>query len=224
MAELLTRQLHLELEKTNNAFSRWAANSEDELTKSASQFQQNMEECDHTIIAIEQNINQLEEVRVTNAEIKETQKQEFDNIMKQTTILKDKNSKLNAELQKYEYEEAQELNRLEKTRSEHDNMRNKMEKTLNDLTHGIRLYTSLGLEFQKADSDCMKFIFTQISSSNPSKQYYFTMYVDDNDKYQLVDTKPKLPTKVCNTSIIQLNEDNNIGKFVVNMRNGFKEL
>ena len=99
-----------------------------------------------------------------------------------------------------------------------------MERTLNDLTHGIRLYSSLGLEFQKADGDCMKFVFTQISLEDTSKQYYFTMFVDENDVYQLVDSRPILPRALCSMHLKRLNEDNNIGRFVVSMRKAFKNI
>jgi len=146
-----------------------------------------MEECEHTILALQENNLQLEEVRQSNMDIKAQQKAEFALYVKQTAELKEKKDFLNKELHKYEGEEAQEQQRLEKTRQEHDSVRDKMERTLNDLTHGIRLYSSLGLEFSKADGECMKFVFTQICQQEPSKPYYFTMFVDENDTYQLVD-------------------------------------
>ena len=161
--------------------------SEDSLSSSSSVFNQNMEECEHTILAVQENNQQLEEVRQLNIDIKAEQKAEFAAYVKQTAELKEKKDVLNKELQKYEGEEAQEQQRLEKTRLEHDTLRDKMERTLNDLTHGIRLYSSLGLEFQKADGECMKFVFTQICQQEPSKAFYFTMFVDENDTYQLVD-------------------------------------
>lgn len=224
MAELLTSNLHMELEKTNSSFSRWAERCEDDLQSGSSLFKQSMEEMEHTIVALSGNDQQLEEVRAANMEIKAAQKAEFEHYMSQTNALKDKVKHLTNELHKYEAEEAQEEARLEKVREEHDNMRDKMEKTLNDLTHGIRLYTSLGLEFHKAEGECMKFVFTQISNTEPSKPYHFIIYVDDNDTYQLVETRPILPVSVTTRIITALNNDNNIGKFVVNMRKSFKAM
>ena len=224
MAEMLTCNLHMELEKTNAAFNRFAERSEDQIGASATMFSQNMEECEHTIIALQGNDNQLEEVRVANMEIKAAQKAEFEHYQEQTTVLKDKATALTEALYKYEAEEAQESNHLENTRADHDSMRDKMEKTLNDLTRGIRLYSSLGLEFQKADGECMKFIFTQISEAEPSKAFHFTMFVDENDTYQLVETRPILPAAACEAHITTLNDDNNIGRFVVNMRKTFKSI
>jgi hypothetical protein len=214
----------MELEKTNAAFNRFAERAEDQVGATGTMFTQNMEECEHTIIALQGNDKQLEEVRVANMEIKAAQKAEFEHYQEQTTLLKDKASTLTDALYKYEAEEAQESKRLEKTREDHDTMRDKMEKTLNDLTHGIRLYSSLGLEFQKADGECMKFIFTQISEAEPSKAFHFTMFVDENDTYQLVETRPILPAVTCQAHIATLNDDNNIGRFVVNMRKAFKAM
>jgi hypothetical protein len=161
--------------------------SEDSLSSFGSVFNQNMEECEHTILAVQENNQQLEEVRQLNIDVKLQQKAEFAAYVKQTAELKEKKDVFNKELHKYEGEEAQEQQRLENTRSEHDSLRDKMERTLNDLTHGIRLYSSLGLEFQKADGECMKFVYTQICQQEPCKQHSFTMFVDENDTYQLVD-------------------------------------
>ncbi len=224
MAQILTANLRMELEKTNAAFNRWAERSTDEMNAFGTVFTQNMDECEHTIMALQENNKQLEDVRQVNIEIKAAQKAEFALYVKQTAEFKDKRDLLNIELRKYEAEEAQEAARLEKVRQEHDVLRNKMERTLNDLTHGIRLYSSLGLEFQKADGECMKFVFTQISEQDPSKQYFFTMFVDANDAYQLVETRPALPRAVCTMHLKRLNEDNNIGRFVVSMRKAFKSI
>jgi hypothetical protein len=224
MAQLLTTNLRMELERTNAAFNRWAERTEDELNASSSLFTQNMEECEHTILALQENNKQLEEVRFVNMEIKAQQKAEFESCVQQTANLKDKRDLLNNELRKYEAEEAIEAARLEKVRQMHDTLRDKMERTLNDLTHGVRLYSSLGLEFQKAEGECMKFIFTQISVDNPSKPFWFTMFVDDNELYQLVETRPVLAKAVCTMHVKRLNEDNNIRRFVVSMRKAFKSI
>lgn len=99
-----------------------------------------------------------------------------------------------------------------------------MEKALNDLTHGIKLYMALGLEFQKADGDNMKFIFTNIDPKDATKQFYFLMFVDGNDQFQLVETFPNLDATYCMKHLQILNTDNNVGKFVANIRSAFCKL
>jgi hypothetical protein len=103
-----------------------------------------MEECEATIRALSDSSAQLEDVRVHNTEIKEAQKAEVQHYITTTQKLKVQKDKLEEELRKYEVEEEKEMNHLEQVRGDHDSLRDKMERSLNDLTHGIRLYASLG--------------------------------------------------------------------------------
>lgn len=86
----------------------------------------------------------------------------------------------------------------------------------------MRHYTSLGLEFQKAEGDCMKFIFTQIREEDPNQKFYFIMFVDTNNLYQLVETYPELNKKQCSEHLKALNNDNDIGRFVLQIRKMFQ--
>lgn len=221
MAEVLTSNLRLELEKTNVAFVRWAEKQQDWLGSTETHFANQMEECDCTIQALHENDRQLEEVRQQNVEIKEQQRAEIEHYLMQTERLRQQKKTLEQQLRKSEEDEAKEMSRVEAARVEHDDVRDKMERSLNDLTHGVRMYAALGLEFHKAEGECMKFVFTQLDPTNPSKQFYFLMFVDADDRYQLVETNPVVPAHICQQHIKTLNMDNNIGRFVVNMRKAF---
>jgi kinetochore protein Spc25 len=221
MAEVLTSNLRLELEKTNLAFARWADKQAEWASSSEAHFTQMMEECECTIRALHENDQQLDEVRTQNTEIKEQQRAEVEHYLLQTEKLKQQKKALEQHLRKAEEEEAREMSRVESARSEHDEIRSKMERQLNDLTHGVRMYTTLGLEFLKAENDCMKFVFTQLDPKDPARQFYFLIFVDSEDRYQLVETNPAIPAHVSLQHIKTLNADNNIGRFVVNMRKSF---
>lgn len=218
----LTTNLRLELERTNTSFNRWSQKKVDDLTLNKAIFDQQIEECDHTIRALKENNVNLDDVREYNNELKEKQKGEIDHYVAETERLKASMSTWEKELRKYELEEAQETNRLGVVREEHDTARERIERSLNDLTHGIRLYSSLGLEFQKSENESMKFVFTQINEAEPFKEYFFVMFVDENDSYKLIETSPKLPSTVTSMHINALNKDNHIGRFVVMMRQAFK--
>jgi len=221
MAEVLTSNLRLELEKTNMAFARWADKQADWAGASEAHFTQLMEECECTIKALHENDQQLEEVRTQNAEIKEQQRAEVEHYLLHTEKLKQQKKLLEQQLRKSEEDEAKEMTRVEGARAEHDEIRAKMERHLNDLTHGVRMYTALGLEFLKAENDCMKFVFTQLDPKDPTRQFSFLIFVDADDRYQLVETTPSIPAAVTQLHIRTLNADNNIGRFVVNMRKSF---
>jgi hypothetical protein len=224
MAELLTTNLSLELEKTNQVFSRWAEKQIDLLDSSDSKFAQLLEESECTIAALKDAELQLEEARTHNDTIKDEQHDEIQRYITQTEQLKLQYKNLQDQLQKYGKEEEKEAIKLEMTRAEHDEIRDKMERAVNDLTRGVRMYMSLGLEFQKADGDCMKFIFTQIDPSDPLKAFYFLMFVDSNDCFQLVESSPLVDEEYSKKHLTILNNDNDVGKFVVNMRRAFCNL
>lgn len=221
MAEVLTSNLRLELEKTNVAFVRWAEKQGDWLNTTEAHFSQLMEEAECTIKALHDNDEQLENVRAQNVDIKEQQRAEVEHYLVQTERLRQQRKTLEQQLRKSEEDEVKEVRRVEQARAEHDEVRDKMERALNDLTHGVRMYSALGLEFHKADGECMKFVFTQLDPKDPAKPFYFLMFVDAEDRYQLVETCPAVAPELCDRHIRTLNADNNIGRFVVNMRKSF---
>jgi hypothetical protein len=224
MSEGLTTNLKFELEKTNQAFNRWIEGKQDWLNSSDASYNQQLEEMACTISALKENEVQLEEARVLNNSIKSHQKAEIDRYLQIAGRLKEQKLALEGQMLECQEEERRETQRLDALTSEHNTLSSKVEQTINDLTKGIKLYLALGLEFQKSDGDCMKFIFTQIDPCEPEKQFSFQMLVDANDKYQLVDSSPAIDRTICDSYLDTLNDDNNISRFVVKMRQEFRKL
>jgi DNA repair exonuclease SbcCD ATPase subunit len=218
MAEGLTTNLRLELDRTNHLFNKWTSNYSDWLVKQQNDYDRVMEECSCTINTLQQTDQQLEESRVVNNAIKEQQRKEMEQVYQQNESYRRQLSALENQLQHFAEEEIQSSQRLQKIRQDHDLLRQKMEQSLQDLTHGLRHYAKLGLEFQKAEGDAMRFIFTQIDPQIPHQQFFFTIFVDEQNMYQLIDTQPTLPSTPCLQLLQQLNETNSIGKFVYQMR------
>ena len=147
---------------------------------------------------------------------------------------------MKTEIAHIDEEERIAMAKLQVIREEHEKARTKAERSLDDLTHGVKMYMALGLEFQKCDGECMKFIFTNIDPKDPSRKFYFLMYVDGDDKYQLgkgkkdenidgndldiAPTSPLLDKSVTDKALHTLNKSNDIGKFVVSMRKAFQGL
>lgn len=217
MAEL-TMNLKIELEKSNHAFQRWNGDYSNWLVKQQQEYDRAMEEIDCTIQALQTTAQQLEESRSLNESIKQQQRREIDQALQQHEGYKRQLLAMEEQLQHYRDEETQAHQRLEKVRADHDSLRQKVEHNLHDLTHGLQHYSKLGLEFQKADGDSMRFIFTQIDQLNPLRPFSFTMFVDQNNTYQLVDTSPVLPSATVASLVSKLNDSNDIGAFVYNMR------
>jgi hypothetical protein len=224
MADLMTTNLHLELEKTNQAFSKWADGQVNWLDAAGSNFTEKMEENECTILSLKNDEANLESSRELNNTIKLRQIAELEQYTSQIERFKQQKKTQELQLRKLEEEEQKEINRLEAAQAEMDILRQKREQTLNDLTIGIKLYAALGLEFTKTEGDCMKFAFTNVDPKEPLCQFYFSMFVDENDVYQFVDSSPAVSPEYYNKQLDVLNTDNDIGKFVVNMRRYFRRL
>jgi hypothetical protein len=236
MAATLTSNLRLELERTNNNFNRYIAQGHEWLDTSDGAYRQSMEECVATLAALEHNEQTLEEVRAHNDGIKVSQQADLLRYQQLTQKLREQKKELERQIGVCEQDEEKETQRYEVAHTEYNNLQSRLEQSLNDLTHGVKLYSqTLGLDFHKTQDDAMSFVFTQIDAQAPTKQFSFTMFVDDADSYNLVNIEP---ASILNTNmhvggqiqsvhslarfyVQQLNEDNNIGRFVVKMRQLF---
>jgi DNA repair exonuclease SbcCD ATPase subunit len=221
MTDFITTNLRLELDATNKALTRWTEKQVDLFESSDTKFSQTMEQFDCTLAALKENEEQLEFLREKHDMMKQKQMDEVESYAEQIEKLKQMKSNLRSRISSIEVEEKTELEKLQSVREEHEKARAQAERSLDDLTHGIKMYMALGLEFQKAESECMKFIFTNIDRANPSKKFYFLMFVDSSDQYQLVEANPLVDASYTKQALQSLNTNNDIGKFVIRMRKAF---
>ena len=173
MTDFITTNLRLELDATNQALQRWTDKQRDTLEFSDSKFSQMMEEFDCTINALKDNELQLEDLRAKNDLMKMKQAQEIQSYSQQIESLKEDKLDLKKEIAIAADEERSEMTTLQSVREDHEKARVKAERSLDDLTYGIKMYMNLGLEFQKCDGECMKFIFSNIDPAIPEKKFYF---------------------------------------------------
>ena len=222
--ERLTTSLALEVEKANLALSRWIERKNDWLELSEVNYTQNVEEITCTITALKDHNDQLENTRSLQDKLKSQQKSEIEAYtMAAKTIASHKQDLLN-QLLISENEEEKERRRLQIAYAELETLRNQVGNTIDNLSHGLSKYLALGLEFQRGDGESMRFTFTQIDPKQTSKQFYFSIYVDENNSYNLIETYPKLDSSFCECTVSQLNADNNMSKFVVKMRRAFVQI
>lgn len=225
MGESLTSSLRQEIEKTNNSLTRWANTKLSQLSSSVTAYKRQEEECIFTINALSDNDRQLTQYKIINDNIRRQQQEEIKRYIQQIEKLEAQKTPLTNQLRKLEEDEHLELQKLDKAMEQYQSDKDKLERSkVQDMSKGVQLYLNLGLEFQKAPNDCMKFIFTQIDSKNPSKEFFFAIFVDGNDKYQFVESSPSLNKDAVNRLVHKLNSDSDISYFVVSMRKAFKAL
>ncbi|KAL7572998.1 hypothetical protein ACA910_007495 [Epithemia clementina (nom. ined.)] len=80
----------------------------------------------------------------------------------------------------------------------------------------------LGLEFEKAPQNQLRFLFTQLDPSNPDRAFSFTLSVDSQtDLYELHHCEPMLLGDDTHTLVQQLNATCDMNAFVRAMRQAF---
>jgi hypothetical protein len=220
----LTSNLLLEINKSAQEFFRWSDQQIDKIEASDGNFDQTLEEYENNLNQLKENEKQLETLQQQQLVIKQEQNQEILFLKKELNFYHETMRENHLKLTELEEEKENEKNRLENLLKLQKEMYEKREKRLNDLTKGIRLYNFLGLEFEKAENDCMRFSFQQIDSTDPTRVFEFLLLVDQNDRYCLMDSTPSLDENLIKTIVNQLNRDNNISCFVVNMRRAFQKL
>lgn len=222
MSDSLTTNLKLELEKTNKQFERFIEQKITNLKQQTQQYEDAMEECECTIQALRETGHQLEQSRDVNNMIKEQQQNEINALITFNENLKLQLMNLQNEYQFYQDNEEKIKEEIQKFQEIAKAKKQKIEQKLQDFTYGVQFYyNSLGLEFQKAQNDYMKFIFHKVYSHQPDRRCHFVLFVDENNQYQLIETSPKLPDDIVFEYLRDVNDDNNLGKFIFRLRKEF---
>ena len=93
---------------------------------------------------------------------------------------------------------------------------------VNQLTRGARLYKKLGLEFQREDNSRLKIAFTNVDPADPSRLFFFVVFVDQDEQYHIEQVEPGVGSIA--DLMHRLNETNDFSSFVRNMRKKFQAL
>lgn len=221
---VLTTNLTLEIEKTNSLLANWYDARIQNMQRLDNEYSTAVAECEISGKTLHETNTQLEISRPINNAIKEQQQREIDSIKQQQLQNKLQVQSMGSYLKELEILEAQLLEKQQLIRKEHDYLKKAMEQKLQDFTHGTKFFQKLGLDFQKSTGDCMKFVFSQIDSKDPLRQFYFVIFVDEGNQYQLVETSPMIEPSRTRNFLQLLNQTNNIAYFVVQMRKAFVDL
>jgi len=96
--------------------------------------------------------------------------------------------------------------------------------TVDDLTRGIVNYKYLGLDFEKAEGNKLRFTFTQLDAGEPSRTFFFQLKVNDDEVYEVDNCQPAIPTSTLMRMTDGLNQTDDLSAFVRGMRNAFSDL
>ncbi len=98
--------------------------------------------------------------------------------------LKDKESMLPHELETYRLRLERQQQRVELHEKDLDSKRHSLNQTMTQITKGTSYYqTRLGFEIRLIDR-VLRFVFIYIDPANPSREFSFSIIVNDDDKYE----------------------------------------
>jgi len=98
--------------------------------------------------------------------------------------------------------------------------------TLEDLTKGLLNYKFTGLSFARGgEKGILDFKFTKVDPADESRHFSFTVYLDEDNDYQLSNCNPSLGKTKTRPLVDQLNLDGKEGfnSFTIGIRKLFKE-
>jgi hypothetical protein len=120
--------------------------------------------------------------------------------------------------------------------------------TVDDLTRGIINYKYLGLDFEKAENQKLRYVkyfdalpvargasslvsfcgfgslsFSQIDPENPSRKFSFVLGANEYDVYNIEECSPAIEQALLQALLDNLNANDDLGQFVMKMRLAFAE-
>mmetsp|Transcript_39876 Transcript_39876/g.84969 ORF Transcript_39876/g.84969 Transcript_39876/m.84969 type:complete len:244 (-) Transcript_39876:768-1499(-) len=144
---------------------------------------------------------------------------------RKVSILQSRNVTEQAELDEVMAEEAAVRKKADEVRAKKEEIEMARGITVEDLTKGLLNYRYTGLSFVKGERGALKFKFTKLDREDQSRQFMFTLSIDENSDYQLSDVNPPLDQRKTDPVLYCLNKDakNGFNSFAVGMRKLFKE-
>lgn len=224
MSEFSTANLKIEIEKTNQSLQRWSAKRTEWLDESERNFNRMMEEAQSTLVSLSGNEKQLEEVKNLNDVIKSQHLSEINNYSSKLNDLQTKKDFYEQELEKLQKEE-REFSTNSHLGCDANGKAQSSDLVLTQMKEANEKFEYLGLKLIKCSNpDGILFSFTDLDPFDCSKPFNFFLLVDERDIYKLIQCEPSLSERVVSEFIYNLNNDNNLCKFVVNMRKEFCKL
>mmetsp|Transcript_40866 Transcript_40866/g.52672 ORF Transcript_40866/g.52672 Transcript_40866/m.52672 type:complete len:252 (+) Transcript_40866:31-786(+) len=102
---------------------------------------------------------------------------------------------------------------------------------INNLTIGLQLYRSLGMDFKKSPDQSLSMVFTLIDKHDPAREFRISLRLSDIEKvYVVTAVKPALDVVTLSQMVDDLNsaydhqDSTGFPRFVTKVRRMFKEL
>jgi len=73
-----------------------------------------------------------------------------------------------------------------------------------------------------ADNNKLRLIFTQLDSANPAREFFFSVHIDEADRYMVEECQPPLNESLVASLVKEVNAANDFAVFVKGMRRAFK--
>eukprot|EP00033_Pygsuia_biforma_P005176 GCRY01005690.1.p1 GENE.GCRY01005690.1~~GCRY01005690.1.p1 ORF type:complete len:237 (-),score=60.16 GCRY01005690.1:19-729(-) len=140
-------------------------------------------------------------------------------------LLQEKLKEIEAFRGQLEHQIDEEQNQLAQNAIEMEETQNCEEEKLTEIKRLASLYEDrLGLKFERTEKDRLRFVFKFIDPEDFQKEFWFSIYVNGDDIYEMEECEPHLPRSAVQSLLTALNETNDFSNFVFRMRVMFVDL
>jgi len=198
------------------------------------------EEYQHVVAKEQEEIDQLTE-QLRTVQLKRGSQGEMseESVAHKRSEMKDKRKSLEQEVQELTQEREdleQKLNaikeventeriRAEEFREKKLEVERLKKISVEDLTHGILNYKSLGLDFQKGLQDRLRVSFSKLDPSDQKRMFSFSLNIDENENYIVEECAPELSEQVVEELLDALNQSqSDFPPFLLGMRTEFEKV
>lgn len=221
-AEQLARSIAQDITETQARLDKWLENSRADLEGLEMRHEKALAEMVAERATLLARQAELKGKTDEGTRISEQRQETLKAIEAEIARLKEKEADLPQELQLARAREKELQEILASKRAALSELSSRQGDYINDLTRGVVMYKHLGLDFERADDNKLRLIFTQLDATNPSREYFFSVHIDEADRYRVEECDPTLDTAMVDGLVAELNQANDFAVFVKKMRRAFK--
>eukprot|EP01122_Echinamoeba_exundans_P011306 TRINITY_DN4450_c0_g1_i1.p1 TRINITY_DN4450_c0_g1~~TRINITY_DN4450_c0_g1_i1.p1 ORF type:complete len:231 (-),score=52.04 TRINITY_DN4450_c0_g1_i1:100-792(-) len=217
----VVNKLFTEIQRHENQIDAWCRTQKEEIQRSQRQHIDFSKEADTKIKLLHKNEKKLQVLIEKNRKDEEKENEDLENLEKQNMRLQEQLEALPEKVEQLQRETKREEQNLETKKAELQRSEHNKKLRLKEYSSGIAYYQQfLGLTYERVGEQGLRLVFTKVDSKNPSKEFYFSLSLNESNSYEMGECQPEVQ---CIDILEQLNSSNNLSVFVVGMRKLFQE-
>eukprot|EP00003_Mantamonas_plastica_P013108 TRINITY_DN23067_c0_g1_i1.p1 TRINITY_DN23067_c0_g1~~TRINITY_DN23067_c0_g1_i1.p1 ORF type:complete len:237 (-),score=97.03 TRINITY_DN23067_c0_g1_i1:24-686(-) len=216
------KQFQQNLDSFENRFDSFVDSKQGSIQKVVDEHHAKMRQQRDTLKTLQAQKVQFEQQAAILQKQLENENEEVDTFREKISEMSQKKRSETEECTSLKIQVHTEKKKVEEQLKEVQQAQKELEARIKGAKNGVFFYEDrLKLKFEVMQQDYLRFVFTHIDADDVDREFLFTVSVDEDDQYHLVECKPMIP-KV-QKLIDEVNETNQFSDFVIAMRRKFVE-